>query len=321
MTERRVLGRPASPGYAAGRVVYLRLSEAPKRRPSGDPRIEATALREAVAGALADTRSLQARVDAEAAEIIAFQVAMLEDDELVAPAGVAIAGGAPADTAWEAAVDAEIAGYAAADDPYFRARTADLQDIRDRVLTKLRPGVAGVTAPRGAIVAANDLPPSRFLSIDWHRGAAVLLTEGSPTSHVAMLARARAVPMIVGLGGSAAALDGKEVLVDAEAGELVIDPLPASRDRFSALEQQAENASVEAEAHLSAPARSADGTRIAMHLNIIGAEELAHLDPAICDGIGLFRTEFCFMVPEAFPAKTRNTRSIAPRPSGRGGGR
>ena len=303
MTERRVLGRPASPGYAAGRVVYLRLSDAPKRRPSGDPGIEATALREAVAGALADTRSLQARVDAEAAEIIAFQVAMLEDDELVAPAGVAIAGGAPADTAWEAAVDAEIAGYAAADDPYFRARTADLQDIRDRVLTKLRPGVAGVTAPPGAIVAANDLPPSRFLAIDWHRGAAVLLTEGSPTSHVAMLARARAVPMIVGLGGSAAALDGKDVLVDAEAGELVIDPLPASRDRFSALAQQAENASVEAEAHLSAPARSADGTRIAMHLNIIGAEELAHLDPAICDGIGLFRTEFLFHGAGGLPSE------------------
>src|SRR5271168_4445910 len=93
MTERRILGRPASPGYAAGHVVFLRLSDAPKRRSSGDPGIEATALREAVAGALADTRSLQARVDAEAAEIVAFQVAMLEDDELVAPAGVAIAGG------------------------------------------------------------------------------------------------------------------------------------------------------------------------------------------------------------------------------------
>ena len=260
-------------------------------------------MREAVAGALADTRSLQARVDAEAAEIIAFQVAMLEDDELVAPAGVAIAGGAPADTAWEAAVDAEIAGYAAADDPYFRARTADLQDIRDRVLTKLRPGVAGVTAPPGAIVAASDLPPSRFLAIDWHRGAAVLLTEGSPTSHVAMLARARAVPMIVGLGGPAAALDGKDVLVDAEAGELVVDPLPVSRERFNALAQQAENATVAAEAHLSAPARSADGTRIAMHLNIIGAEELARLDPAICDGIGLFRTEFLFHGTGGLPSE------------------
>jgi phosphotransferase system enzyme I (PtsI) len=294
MTERRVRGRPASPGYAAGRVFALGPVDAPARRSSGDPAIEATALNNAIASALAETQTLQARLDAVAAEMIAFQAAMLEDDELVAPASVAIAGGTPADIAWKAAMDAEIAGYAAAEDPYFRARTADLQDIRDRVLSKLRPAVADVTAPGGAIVAATDLPPSSFLAIDWRCGGAILLTEGSPTSHVAMLARSRAVPMIVGLGGSAAALDGKEVLVDAEAGELVIDPLPASRDRFGAAALQAESADVEAASHLAAPAHSADGTRIKMHLNIIGTEELNRLDPAICDGIGLFRTEFLF---------------------------
>jgi phosphotransferase system enzyme I (PtsI) len=318
MTERHLRGRPASPGYAAGRVVALGWSDAPARRPKGEPATEAAALRAAVADALAETQALQHRVDAEAAEMVAFQAAMLEDEELIGPAIAAIADGAAADAAWEAAMDAEIDGYAAAEDAYFRARTADLQDIRERVLARLRPAVAGATVPAGVIAAmprgagftprragfavtpggtifaATDLLLSSFLAIDWSRGDAILLTQGSPTSHVAMLARSRAVPMIVDLGGSPAALDGRTALVDAETGELVIDPLPETRDRFRAAAREAEGTAAEAAAHLATPARSADGTRIAMHLNIIGAEELARLDPAICDGIGLFRTEFLF---------------------------
>ena len=310
MTERRLHGRPASPGYAAGRIVALGLADAPARRPqderarerAGEPAIEAAALRAAVADALAETQALQDRVDAEAAEMLAFQAAMLEDEELIRPAVAAIGDGAAADTAWEAAMDAEIAGYAAAADPYFRARAADLRDIRERVLTRLRSTVADATMPpgaitampRGTIIAAADLLLSSFLAIDWSRGGAILLTQGSPTSHVAMLARSRAVPMIVDLGGAPAALDGKAALVDAATGEVVIDPLAETRDSFSAAAREAAGTAVEAAAYLTAPARSADGTRIAMHLNIIGAEELARLDPAICDGIGLFRTEFLF---------------------------
>ena len=106
----------------------------------------------------------------------------------------------------------------AGEDAYFPARTADLEDIRDRVLG-FGPACGRRADPGAFVVVATDLPLSRFLGIDWPQGAAVLLTEGSPTSHVAMLARARRVPMVVGLGGSATALDGKEVLVDAAAGK------------------------------------------------------------------------------------------------------
>jgi phosphotransferase system enzyme I (PtsI) len=301
MTERRLRGRPASAGHASGRIVVLAAAAAAPRRHHGDPAHEAAALRAAVTAALAETQALQARAAGAAAEMVAFQAAMLEDDELLAPALAAIADGAPADAAWDAAMAAEIAGYAAAEDSYFRARTADLQDIRDRVLAALRPGAADAPVPAGAVVAAADLPLSRFLAIDWSRGGAILLTGGSPTSHVAMLARARGVPMIVGLGGAAAALEGHAALVDAEAGEVVLDPLPASQARFAGVAGDAARRAMATAAHLAAPARTADGVRIAMHLNIVGAAELARLDPAICDGIGLFRTEFLFQTGAGLP--------------------
>jgi phosphotransferase system enzyme I (PtsI) len=302
MTERRLHGRPASPGFVSGRIFVHASADASRRTPSGDPAVEAAALRGAVAGALADTEALQAQAEGEAADMIAFQAAMLEDAELIRPATAGIVDGTPADVAWEAAMEAEIAGYAAAEDAYFRARTADLQDIRDRVLAKLRPRAIGESVPPGgAIIAATDFPLSRFLAIDWNRGGAILLTEGSSTSHVAMLARARGVPMIVGLGGVPAGLDGKLALVDAEAGEVVIDPLETSRTRFVAKAQDAGRAATATAAHLTAPARTVDGTRIAMHLNIVGPAELERLDPTICDGIGLFRTEFLFHGGKSLP--------------------
>jgi phosphotransferase system enzyme I (PtsI) len=300
MAERYLRGRPASPGHASGRVFVLGPSNAPRRSPSGDPATEATALRDAIAAALAETQALHAGTDGEAADMIAFQVAMLQDDELSRPAVATIAEGTPADAAWEAAMAAEIAGYAAAEDAYFTARTADFRDIRDRVLAYLRPCGAHVSVPPGSIVAAADLPLSRFLALDW-TGGAILLTEGSPTSHTAMLARTRGVPMIVGLGGAPDALDDADVLVDAAAGDVLIDPLPASRARFAAIAHDAARDAIAAAAHLAGPARTADGTRVAMHLNIVGPAELARLDPAICDGIGLFRTEFLFQEASGFP--------------------
>ena len=148
-----------------------------------------------------------------------------------------IASGLAADQAWREALDAEIEIYRNGDDEYFRARTADLEDIRDTVLDHLHGSHAQFSVPPGAIIAARDLAPSRFLLVDWSRGGAILLSEGSPTSHVAMLARARRVPMIVGLGeipDSASSL----ILVDGALGQVIVAPHDETHAEF--LKRQSE---------------------------------------------------------------------------------
>src|SRR5213079_1097575 len=135
--------------------------------------------------------------DDEAEAILAFQIALLEDDSLAAPAFAGIADGEPAHRAWSAAIDPEITSYEAAEDPYFRGRASDLRDLRDRVRRHLA-GEADQVVPAGVILAADDMPPSTFLATDWREGGLVL-RRGSPTSHVAILARSRGVPMIVGV--------------------------------------------------------------------------------------------------------------------------
>ena len=125
-------------------------------------------------------------------------MALVEDEVLAEPAFIAIAAGRAADWAWLDAMQQEIAGYEESDDEYFRARAADLYDIRDRVQAHLTGTTIEAAVPPGAIVVAVDLAPSRFLAIDWSRGGALVLTAGSTTSHVAMLARSRGIPAVVG---------------------------------------------------------------------------------------------------------------------------
>ena len=191
-------GRPASPGVAAGPLIRFG-SAVGRRAPTGNAERERAALESAVASAIRQIEALMAQVEGDSAAILEFQAAMLADDELIAPATREVARGASAEAAWEAALAPQIATYAEADDDYFRARTADLTDLRDRVLRNLS-GAAADAPPAGASVTGDGLTPTRFLETDWSAGGGIALAAGSAASHVAMLARSRGVPMVVGLG-------------------------------------------------------------------------------------------------------------------------
>jgi phosphotransferase system enzyme I (PtsI) len=293
MAEIRCTGRGASPGIATGALFVLRSATAARRR-AGSPAEEQGTLSAALAAAQAELGDMIATAEGEAAEILGFQVAMLEDEALVAPALAEIADGIAADIAWRHALDAQIADYAAADDEYFRARVADLTDIRDRVLQKLS-GAAIEALPKGAVIAADDLTPSRFLGHDWSAGGGIVLAKGSASSHVAMLARARHVPMVVGVACDLGKLNtGAAAIVDGAAGLVILDPSAEAR-RDADLRRDEERArDMAAAAYLRKPAVSRDGTAVAVMINIASADELDGLDPTICDGIGLVRTELLF---------------------------
>jgi phosphotransferase system enzyme I (PtsI) len=283
---------------ADGVVTVLGAVKRPERE-AGSPAEEAMALKDALAQALAEIEALAGRATGDASDMLAFQAAMLSDHELARPAFESVLGGESASAAWETAMAVEIAGYR--DDAYFSARAADLADIRDRVLGHLAPAADGAPIPGGSVVVAADLPLSRFLGIDWEKGGAIVLTEGSPTSHVAMLARARRVPMVVGLGAAADWMAGREALVDAASGEVVLDPTEDTRTAFAARAGRAEVAAAAAAAFRQRPAVTRDGTAISVSLNAASAEELEGIDPAICDGVGLVRTELMFYGPGGPP--------------------
>ena len=284
-------GRVAAPGLAVGPLSRIE-NRPPEAANLGSPDKERSALAEAIARAGADLAALAATQTDDALQMLEFQLALLEDEALSGPAFAAIESGAPAAHAWRDALDAQISEYSSAEDEYFRARSADLADLRDRVSRALVGADSSAPPPKGAILVAEDLPPSRFLEIDRTSLGGVALTVGSATSHVAMLARARGVPMVVGLG-DIPGNDGALALLDAELGEIEILPSAARLEEWRARAAALAERRTEEARHLALPALTRSGQRIRAMVNIQGLSDLTpEADHA--DGVGLVRTEFLF---------------------------
>ena len=298
MARHEFSGQPAAPGIAVGPLVRLGERRYGARQP-GAVEHERAALSEAIAAAVADLAALAEQTGGDAADILEFQIAMLEDDALRDPALSAIAAGVGADLAWAEAMAEQVAEYEAAEDAYFRARAADLSDLAERVLGHLLGTQTQSGFPPGAIVLADDLTPSRFLAADW-QGGGIALAAGSKASHVAMLARARGVPMVVGLGPIAS--DGHaRAALDGAAGRLWLSPDAADESRLDRLAAEAHEAGRAAAAMLHRPAATASGQRVLVQINVADPAELDGLDPALCDGIGLTRTELLFPASGGLP--------------------
>ena len=291
--ELRLTGTVASGGLVAGQVVCLDRPDGTQQpAPVQTPAQEKTVLDRAVSAAVSDLRALVAGLDdEEAAGIVEFQIAMLEDETVVEPAHGAIRTGTAAAPAWAVAMAGLIDDYETASDDYFRARTADLADIRDRVMRHL--GAMRETPIRpGSVVICDNLAPTRFLETDWS-GSGIVLYAGSACAHVAMLARSRGTAMLVGVGHGDHPRGGV-ALIDTENRCVIFNPGATTVNDFER-RRAAGLARAQADRRfLDRPAKTADGTRVEVHLNISQPEELDSLDPAHCDGIGLVRTEFLF---------------------------
>ncbi|NUS22199.1 MAG: phosphoenolpyruvate--protein phosphotransferase [Mesorhizobium sp.] len=287
----RIDGIPASPGYAEGPVFDLDRPPAAYQRKATATE-ERAALEAAIGKAVGRLAALVDTVDGDAADILEFHIAMLEDDALSGPALASIGSGQPADAAWRAALDSEIAGYEASDQDYFRARAADLRDIRDQVLRALAED-GETAAPKGAILCGEDIAPTRFLETDWSKGGGIALKSGSTASHVAMLARSRGVPMVVGLGALAAPLTGA-ALLDAERGAIIFSPSPAEVETFRQSASAFADRQGAAKTFLPEPAVTKAGTAVRVQVNIAYPSDVDGIDIATCDGVGLMRTEFLF---------------------------
>jgi phosphoenolpyruvate-protein phosphotransferase len=150
--------------------------------------------------------------------------------------------------------------------------------------------------PEQAIVLATELLPSQLLTLDTGRLAGLCMAEGGATSHVAILAAAMGLPMLVAAGPAVLAITaGTPLVLDAEAGQLVVDPPAAEFEAARALiaQRQRERAQDEAVAQQSASLR--DGTRIHVYCNLGAATEAAPALAAGAEGCGLLRTEFLFL--------------------------
>lgn len=310
MAERLYKGRIAAPGLALGPLFHLPDPKAAPGRPAGRPEEELARLTRAIARAREQLSLLLAEGEEMAAEILGFQLEMLDDPALVEAASALIAEGAPAAEAWRLGLAPQVDHFVSDEDPYFRARAADLEDLRDRVLAALAGGDGpAATPPSGAIVVAADLTPSRFLGFDWTALGGAALGAGSAASHVAMLARARGIPLLTGLG-PVEAVPAMAVL-DARDGILVVAPEPSTERRYRD-RIRVDREEMQAAARIVAsPARTATGRPITVMVNVDDPDAVPDDLLRASDGVGLLRTEFLFIGRSTRPDEATQHRIYA----------
>ncbi len=196
-------------------------------------------------------------------------------------------------------------------DPYLRERLLDFDDLANRVLMHLagRGSVAaGATLPDAMVLVARNLGPAELLDYDRSRLRALVLEDGSATSHVAIVAKTLDIPVV---GRCAEAMSQIEpfdpVIVDGDAGQVLVRPAEDVQEAFQENFRLRARRHQEYAAHAHEPAVTRDGVRIGVQLNASLLVDLSHLESTGADGVGLFRTEVPFMVRAEFPSVGEQT--------------
>ena len=228
-----------------------------------------------------------------------------EDAGWVARIREAIDTGLTAEAAVQKVRDDIRARMSQVSDTYLRERVLDFDDLANRLLQHLLgegSSPAEREIPEDTILVARSMGPAELLDYDAGRLKGLVLEEGSPTSHVTIVARALQIPVV---GHARNVIDrveeGEAVIVDGDNAQVYIRPGEGIRNAYQASLQALEEQAARYQALRDQPTETPSGERISLNINAGLMIDMANLQESGADGIGLFRTEIPFMVQSEFP--------------------
>ena len=304
-------GVPASTGIVVGPVEQIDHGTTGLHRIVCDPFRERALYDVAVVLAKDELRRLSQRAKGPDADILLFQIALLEDESFTNEIGDYIAAGAGGAAAVERAEQIFAGRLKNVDDEYIRERSVDVCDVCRRVVDILdgRPR-RRLHLKRPSILVADRFFPSDLFSLDRRMVLGLASDQDSTVSHAAIMARSMGIPAVVGLGDSLLEeFDGRDVFVDGGSGEVFVEPdsqataeLEARRDKETAHRHYLD-------AFRGREAITPDGHRILVCANIGAPKDLEAVQDADADGIGLFRSEFLYLGRDNYPPEEDQYRT------------
>lgn len=311
-TARTLNGLPVVPGTGYGPAIR------PEPRPDlpsggspvpGQERRAEVARFSAAAAEVADRLTQRAsNASGVAAEVLQATAGLARDRGLLGMVESQIRAGTPAEEAAVSAV-ATISDMFRQAGGLMAERITDILDIRDRLISVLtdcpEPGIPTPSAP--SVLVADDLAPADTAGLDPAVITALATRLGGPTSHTAIIARQLGIPCVVAVKGLGVVPVGTVVLVDGTSGEVLIDPPAVEAARRSAAAAQAQAAA----ASWSGPGRTRDGHSVDVLANVQNGAGARFAAASPAGGVGLFRTELCFLERDTEPSVEEQADSYA----------
>ncbi|WP_312128269.1 phosphoenolpyruvate--protein phosphotransferase [Brevundimonas sp.] len=309
----RLSGQKFAEGLAVGRAILHEAPVPPDKLLADDPALEEQRLNAGLAALKSSIDVLleggQAKLGGTPYEVLETYRMFADDRGWNRSLLEAVRSGLTSEAAVDRVRTEHRARFASARDPYIRERLHDFEDLANRLLRILMgDDPSARVIPDDAILVARNLGPADLLEYPRSKLKGLLLEEGSPAGHAAIVARALQIPCVGRLPGLRDRLsEGDAVIVDGETGEAYLRPradmLAAIQNRMEVRAQRR----AEFDQLRDTPAVTLDGRRIMLLTNAGLAVDLENLDMTGAEGIGLFRTEFQFMVADELPKLTAQT--------------
>lgn len=307
-------GLPGAPGVAIGRAVVLQnyadIDSVPDQAVE-DAVAEKKRFLQAVKVVKMEVREMvenmgDALPTADSALFDAYLM-MLESHSLIEPILEGIAAGNWAPGALRDSASEHIRIFREMEDPYLRERAEDIRDLSRRLLQALEEEPKGRKKrryPRNTILVGEEISASMLAEIPPKSLAGVVSVRGSTTSHTAILARALGIPAVMGAEELPVSRVGeREVIVDGYAGRVYINAPSTIKREYRRLQKEEQELTEGLQELRELPAESEDGYRIPLYANTGLVSDIAPSLNSGAEGIGLYRTEFPFMIRERFPGE------------------
>ena len=307
----RLKGQRFADGLAVGQVVLHEPPVASGRLMSDDTPSEEARLRDGLVQLREQIDGMMAggHLAGPSNEVLESYRMLADSPGWVRSLEEAVRGGLSAEAAVDRARTQHRARFAAARDPYLKERLHDLEDLANRLLRILageQPGERML--PENAILVARNLGPADLLEYPRGRIRGLLLEEGSPASHAVLVARALDIPCVGRLAGVRDRVsEGDVVIVDGESGETHLRPRPDVLEAFEARAAMREERRALLAQIRDEPAVTLDGVRLSLQINAGLSTDLEAMEDVGAEGVGLFRTEFQFMVQDTLPGLDAQT--------------
>jgi phosphotransferase system enzyme I (PtsP) len=303
-------GIPAARGVAIGpvhRVASPVRLDTVEYTPSADPAEEAGDLRRAIADARREIDEMRDvmgdRFGPEFAAVFYTQMQILEDKGFIQALDQAVEREASALGALRSVLQEYKRTFERIEDPYFRERGADVQDVGQRVAEKLL-GVRQHVEPmeQGALVVVDQIVPGLFERLEMDKVGGFLAEHGGATSHGAIFARSLEVPAVTGAPGILQkARQGETAIVDGATGRIYLSPDEGVIEEYQRAQQRHAVAVEHLDALRERPAETRDGHRVILSANVGLINDLRLVERHGAEGVGLFRTELLALAHRGFP--------------------